>query len=326
MRRREFITALGGVAALPLAARAQQKSKIHRIGYLGVAPASTSATRVEALRAGLRGLGYVEDKNLIIEFRWANNLDQLREFAAELVRSDVELIFATSSTEVGAAKLATSAIPIVFATHADPVGTGHAASLARPGGNITGFSVLQTDLTAKALEILKEAVPTATRFGVLSSSAVPSHKPTMEAARVAGEKLGVTLHTAVVQSADEFAMAFERLKQERVQAIFVAASSLTVRSNPALLAQLALKHGFPTMFGARDNVLAGGFMSYAPDQVDMTRQAATYVDKILRGAKPADLPVDQASKYQLVINVRTAKALGITVPPTLLARADEVIE
>jgi putative ABC transport system substrate-binding protein len=326
MRRREFITALGGVAALPFAARAQQKSKIHRIGYLGVAPASTSATRVEALRAGLRGLGYVEDKNLIIEFRWANNLDQLREFAAELVRSDVELIFATSSTEVGAAKLATSAIPIVFATHADPVGTGHAASLARPGGNITGFSVLQTDLTAKALEILKEAVPTATRFGVLSSSAVPSHKPTMEAARVAGEKLGVTLHTAVVQSADEFAMAFERLKQERVQAIFVAASSLTVRSNPALLAQLALKHGFPTMFGARDNVLAGGFMSYAPDQVDMTRQAATYVDKILRGAKPADLPVDQASKYQLVINVRTAKALGITVPPTLLARADEVIE
>jgi putative ABC transport system substrate-binding protein len=326
MRRREFITALGGVAALPFAARAQQKSKIHRIGYLGVAPASTSATRVEALRAGLRGLGYVEDKNLIIEFRWANNLDQLREFAAELVRSDVELIFATSSTEVGAAKLATSAIPIVFATHADPVGTGHAASLARPGGNITGFSVLQTDLTAKALEILKEAVPTATRFGVLSSSAVPSHKPTMEAARVAGEKLGVTLHTAVVQSADEFAMAFERLKQERVLAIFVAASSLTVRSNPALLAQLALKHGFPTMFGARDNVLAGGFMSYAPDQVDMTRQAATYVDKILRGAKPADLPVDQASKYQLVINVRTAKALGITVPPTLLARADEVIE
>jgi putative ABC transport system substrate-binding protein len=298
MRRREFITALGGVAALPFAARAQQKSKIHRIGYLGVAPASTSATRVEALRAGLRGLGYVEDKNLIIEFRWANNLDQLREFAAELVRSDVELIFATSSTEVGAAKLATSAIPIVFATHADPVGTGHASSLARPGGNITGFSVLQTDLTAKALEILKEAVPTATRFGVLSSSAVPSHKPTMEAARVAGEKLGVTLHTAVVQSADEFAMAFERLKQERVQAIFVAASSLTVRSNPALLAQLALKHGFPTMFGARDNVLAGGFMSYAPDQVDMTRQAATYVDKILRGAKPADLPVDQASKYQ----------------------------
>jgi putative tryptophan/tyrosine transport system substrate-binding protein len=326
MRRREFITALGGVAALPLAARAQQKSKIHRIGYLGVAPASTSATRVEALRAGLRGLGYVEDKNLIIEFRWANNLDQLREFAAELVRSDVELIFATSSTEVGAAKLATSAIPIVFATHAHPVGTGHAASLARPGGNITGFSVLQTDLTAKALEILKEAVPTATRLGVLSSSAVPSHRPTMEAARVAGEKLGVTLHTVVVQSADEFAMAFERLKQEGVQAIFVAASSLTVRSNPALLAQLALKHGFPTMFGARDNVLAGGFMSYAPDQVDMTRQAATYVDKILRGAKPADLPVDQASKYQLVINVRTAKALGITVPPTLLARADEVIE
>jgi putative tryptophan/tyrosine transport system substrate-binding protein len=326
MKRRDFIAALGGAAALPLAAGAQQKGKVHRIGYLGFAPASTSAPRVEALRAGLRELGYVEDKNLVIEFRWANNPSQLREYAAELVRSNVELIFGTSSTEVGAAKLATSTIPIVFATHADPIGTGHVASLARPGGNITGFSVLLNDLTAKAIEILKEAVPAATRFGLLSSPGVPSHQPVMQAAQIATAKLGVTLHTALVQSADEFPKAFDGLKRDRVQALFVAASSVTVRSNPALLAQLALKHGFPTMFGALDNVWAGGFMSYAPNPLELTRRAASYIDKILKGAKPADLPVEQASKYQLVINVKTAKALGITVPPQLLARADEVIE
>ena len=330
MRRREFIAALGGTAMSsslwPHAALGQPKSKVHRIGYLGPAPAATSATRVEALLAGLRDLGYVEDKNLVIEFRWGNSPDQLRELATELVLSNVELIFGTSSTEVGAARQATTIIPIVFATHADPVGSGHVASLARPGGNITGISVFQTDLTAKAIEILKEAVPQATRFGILSNPTVPSHQPTVEAARAAGEKLGLAVHTVVVQSADEFEAAFASLERAAAQALFVAASSLTVRSNPALLAQLALKHGLPTMFGSRDNVVAGGLMSYAPDQVDLSRRAAAYVDKILKGTKPSELPVEQASKYQLVINLRTSKALGLTISPTLLTRADEVIE
>ena len=330
MQRREFIAALGSTAVSsslwPHAALGQPKSKVHRIGYLGLAPAATSATRVEALLAGLRDLGYVEDKNLVIEFRWGNNPDQLRELASELVLSNVELIFGTSSTEVGAARQATTTIPIVFATHADPVGTGHVASLARPGGNVTGLSVVQTDLTAKAIEILKEAVPQATRFGILSNPTVPSHRPTVEAARTAGEKLGLAVHTVVVQSADDFEAAFANLERAAAQALFVAASSLTVRSNPTLLAQLALKHGLPTMFGSRDNVVAGGFMSYAPDQVDLSRRAATYVDKILRGTKPSELPVEQASKYQLVVNLRTSKALGLTISPTLLARADEVIE
>ena len=330
MRRREFIAALGSTAASsslwPHAALGQPKSKVHRIGYLGHAPAATSATRVEALLAGLRDLGYVEGENLVIEFRWGTSPDELRELATELVLSNVELIFGTSSTEVGAARQATTIIPIVFATHADPVGTGHVASLARPGGNITGISVVQTDLTAKAIEILKEAVPQATRFGILSNPTVPSHQPTVEAARAAGEKLGLAVHTVVVQSADEFEAAFASLERAAAQALFVAASSLTVRSNPALLAQLALKHGLPTMFGSRDNVVAGGFMSYAPDQVDLSRRAATYVDKILRGTKPSELPVEQASKYQLVINLRTSKALGLTISPTLLTRADEVIE
>ena len=330
MRRRDFIVVLGGAAASsllwPHEALGQQTSKVHRIGYLGLAPGATSATRVEAFLAGLRDLGYVEGKNLVIEFRWGNNPDQLRKLAAELVLSNVELIFGTSSTEVGAAREATTTIPIVFATHADPVGTGHVASLAQPGGNITGLSVLQTDLTAKAIEILKEAVPLATRFGILSSATVPSHRPTLEAARAAVEKLGLALHTATVESTDEFEAAFASLEKAGVHAVFVAASSLTVRSDPTLLADLALKYRVPTMFGSRDNVVAGGFMSYAPDQVDLSRQAAAYVDKILRGTKPSDLPVEQASKYQFVVNLRTSKKLGISVPPTLLARVDELIE
>ena len=329
MRRRDFIVVLGGAAASSLLwphdAPGQQTSKVHRIGYLGLGPA-TSAARVDAFLAGLRDLGYVEGRNLVVEFRWADNPDQLRKFAGELILSNVELIFATSSTEVAAARQATTTIPIVFATHADPVGTGHVASLARPGGNITGLSVVQTDLTAKAIEILKEAIPPATRFGILSSPTVPSHRPTVEAARAAGEKLGLALHTAIAESTDDFEAAFASLEMAGVHALFVAASSLTVRSNPTLLADLALKYRMPTMFGSRDNVVAGGFMSYAPDQVGLSRQAATYVDKILKGTKPADLPVEQASKYELVINLKTSKTLGITVSPALLARADELIE
>jgi putative tryptophan/tyrosine transport system substrate-binding protein len=329
MRRRDFIVVLGGVAASsllwPHEAPGQQTSKVHRIGYLGLGPA-TSAARVDAFLAGLRDLGYVEGKNLVIEFRWGDNPDQLRKLAGELVLSNVELIFATSSTEVAAARQATTTIPIVFATHADPVGTGHVTSLARPGGNITGLSVVQTDLTDKAIEILKEAVPLATRFGILSSPTVPSHRPTVEAARAAGEKLGLALHTGIVESTDDFEAAIASLETAGVHALFVAASSLTVRSNPTLLADLALKYRMPTMFGARDNVVAGGFMSYAPDQVNLSRRAATYVDKILKGTKPSDLPVEQASKYELVINLKTSKTLGITVSPALLARADELIE
>ena len=326
MRRREFIALVGGATAWPLGARAQQPTKIARVGYLGFGTAAASATRIEALRAGLNSFGYIEDKNIAIEFRWAQTADDLREFAAQLVVLNVDIIFATSSTETGAAKQATTAIPIVFATHADPVGTGHVASLARPGGNITGLSVLQSELTTKAFEILKEVVPEAKRFGVLSSPAVPSHVPTMRAAEAAAEKLGVALHPVLVGAVEEFEEAFAKLARADVQAVFVAASSLTVRSRPELLAQLALKHRLPSMFGARDNVAAGGLMSHAPDQVELSRRAATYIDKILKGSKPADLPVEQASQYQLTINLKAVKALGLSVPAALLARADEVIE
>jgi putative ABC transport system substrate-binding protein len=236
------------------------------------------------------------------------------------------VIFATSSTETGAARTATKTIPIVFATHADPVGVGHVASLARPGGNTTGLSVLQSDLTAKALEILKEVTPRAKRFGVIANPLAPSHASTMPAAENAAQRLGVTLHVASVNAVEDYYDAFSKLAQADVHAVFVHATSLTNRMRPELLAELAIKHRLPSMFATRENVLAGGLMSHSPDHSDMTRRAAVYIDKILKGAKPADLPVEQASRYQLIVNLKTAKALDLAFAPEIMARADEVIE
>jgi putative ABC transport system substrate-binding protein len=292
---------------------------------LGFGTAAASANRVEAFREGLRELGYVEGKTIAIEFRWAETADDLRERATELVRMNVDVIFATSSTEVGAAKDVTKAIPIVFATHADPIGTGHVTSLPSPGGNITGLSVMQSDLTAKALAILKEAVPQATRFGAFWNSTVASGRPTLQSAEAAGAKLGIQIYSVPVRSSKDFDNAFATMARERVGGVFVAASTLT-RVERAPLAQLAIKYRLPSMFGTRENVEAGGLMSYAPDQTDLTRRAASYIDKILKGAKPAGLPVEQASKYRLAINLSTAKLLGLHVPPTLLALADDLID
>ena len=230
-----------------------------------------------------------------------------------------------SSTEVEATRQATKTIPIVFATHADAVGVGHVASLARPGGNITGLTVILTDLVAKQLEILKEAVPQATQIGVMFNPTAPSHRPALQAIEIAGERLGVQLVMVPVRTVEDFEGAFSTMLREHVSGFLVAASPLTA-SHRARLADLALKHRLPGMFGNKENVEAGGLMSYAADFNDMVRRAATYIDKILRGDQPADLPVEQASKYELVINLKTAKALGLDVPPMLLARADEVIE
>jgi putative ABC transport system substrate-binding protein len=281
---------------------------------------------VEALRAGLRDLGYVEGKNLVIEFRWAGTVEQMHEAAAELARMKVDIIFATSSTESEPARRATSTIPIVFATHADPVGVGHVSSLARPGGNMTGLADIQPVITPKRLEILKATVPRATRFGVLWSPTAPSYRPVLEAAEATREKLAVQLLKVSVSNATEFDGAFAKMVDGRADAVFVHASALTARHNPQLLAEVAVKHRLPTMFGARDNVVVGGLMSYAADHLDLTRRAAVYIDKILKGARPAELPVEQASKYLLVINLKTARALGLTIPPSVLVRADEVIE
>ena len=326
MRRREFLGAIGGAAfAWPNAVRAQQTGKVYRVGFLGFGTASGWAPRVEALTTGLRELGYVSNANVAFEFRWAETVDRLIELAAELVRIKVDLIFASTSTEVEVARQATTTIPIVFATHADPVGVGHVTSLPRPGGNITGLTVVQADLTSKAIEIFKEAVPHMQLLGVLWSPSAPSYRPTLKAVETATAKLNLDVRMIALRTAEDFESAFTTMAHERAHGFFVSASALTL-SQRALLAELGLKYRLPGMFGARDNVASGGLMSYSPDARDLTRRAAIYIDKILRGTNPADLPVEQASRYQLVINLKTAKALGLEISPSVLARADEVIE
>jgi putative tryptophan/tyrosine transport system substrate-binding protein len=325
MKRRGFITALGGAIMWPLAARAQASVKIARIGFLGLAPASAWSGEVNALRAGLRDLGYIEGNNIVLDFRWATNVGEMSALANELVRSNVDIIFAPASTQVEPARRATKTIPIVFAQHADPVGTGHVASLAHPGGNITGVSMVLTELAAKGLEILKQAVPSASRFGILWNPTTPSHVKVVNEIEVAGKTLGVQLLMTPVQTIDDFEGAFEIMRRERADGFLVPPSPLT-NSQPRPLAELGLKFRLPGMFGNKDNVAAGGLMSYGADFNYMYRHAAIYIDKILRGEKPSDLPVEQASKYDLVLNLKTARALGIDLPPTLLARADEVIE
>jgi putative tryptophan/tyrosine transport system substrate-binding protein len=326
MNRREFIILLGGaVAGWPLAARAQKSERMRRIGFLGLAPASAQTSRVAALRAGLRDLGYIEGKNIVLEFRWAESEDQLHDLAADLVRMNVDVIFAPSSTTVEPARQATKTIPIVFSNHGDPIGIGHVESFAHPGGNITGLSMLLTELAAKELEIFTEAVPQARRIGVLWNPTTPSHPPAVKAVTAAGEKLGVALHMMPVGSAKDFDGVFAEMVRERVGGFLDIASPLTFARRTAL-AELALEHRLANVFGLKEYAQAGGLMSYGADFDELHRRAALYIDKILKGAKPADLPVEQGSKYALTINLKTAKALGITFPLMLLARADEVIE
>lgn len=320
-----FLALLLLIASLVPEAHAQQPANVHRIGYLVSGPAASWANRVEALRMGLRDLGYVEGKNITIAFRSAETPDRLTEVAADLVRLNVDVIFATSSTEVEAARRATKTIPIVFATHADPEGVGHVASLARPGGNITGLSMLLTELVTKELEIMKQTLPHMTRVGVLLTVTAPSHRPASHAIEAAAQRLGLQVLTVPVRTPKDLHEAFAMMARERVNGFLAVASPLT-RSQRALLAELSLKHRLAGIFGTRENVEAGSLMSFAPDLVDLTRRAATYIDKILKGVKPADLPVERASKYELVINLKTAKTLGITIPPSVLLRADQVIE
>lgn len=309
---------------MPLRAFGQQ-AKPFRIGFLGLAPPSGWVSQLDALRAGLRDLGYAEGKNLVIEFRWAARVEQFTELAAELVRMEVDVIIAPASTQVEPARQATRTIPIVFAQHADPVGTGHIASLRRPGGNITGVSMLLTEVAAKGLELLKEVLPQAVRIGVLWNPTTPTHPHVLKVVSSASEKLGIVLTLVPIASVADYEVAFARLVRERVSGFLVPTSPLT-NSQPVPLAELALKHRLPGMFGNRANVVAGGLMSYGADFNDMYRRAAAYVDKILKGSKPADLPVEQASKYQLVVNRKTANAFGLTIPSSVVLRTDEFID
>ena len=249
---------------------AQERTKIARVGYLGQAPAASFAPRVDALRAGLLDLGYIEGRNLILDFRWADERAQLPQLAEELIRAGSEVIFAPSSAETGAALVATNTVPVVFGAHADPVGVKHVRSLAEPGGNATGKTMLLTDMVAKQLEVLKEALPTAKRFGVLYASAAPSHVPALAAAESAARQLGVEVERLPVQAQSDLERAFADMALRRIDGFMVLATPLTFNGRN-LISNLAIKHGLPSVFGAKDNVLAGGLMSYAPDAHALTR-------------------------------------------------------
>jgi putative ABC transport system substrate-binding protein len=326
MKRRAFIAGLGGAAAAwPLTAFAQQPTKVARIGFLGVGPPSAWANQIAAFRAGLADAGRIEGKNIAVDFRWADQVDQLPALAADLVKANVDVILAPASTEVEPARQATGTIPIVFAQHADPMGLGYIESLAHPGGNITGVSMVLTELSAKALEIFKDAIPHAVLVGVLWNPTTPSHVQVLKAVQQSANQLGIRLLMTPVQSVADFKEVFATLERERADGFLVPSSPLT-NSQRAPLAALARMHRLPGIFANKENVEAGGLMSYGADFNYMYRHAALYVDKILSGERPADIPVEQASKYELVINLKTAKALDISIPPSLLARADEVIE
>ena len=313
------------IGLLASSGHAQQPVKMHQIGYLVYGSPAAVAHRTEALRRGLRDLGYIEGKNISLLFRSADTANRLPEVAAELVRLKVDVIFATSSTEVEAARQVTNTIPIVFATHADPIGVGHATSLSRPGGNATGLALIQTEIVTKQLEMMKQALPHLSRVGMLLTTTAPSHRPAAQALEAAAPKLGVQVIAMPVRAPEDLEAAFDSMTRERVTG-FLAVSSPLTRTQRARLAELSLQHHLPGMFISSENVEAGGLMSYGPDLVDMTRRASIYIDKILKGAQPAELPIEQASKFGLVINLKTAQTLGVKIAPSVLVRADRIVE
>ena len=326
MKRREFVTLLLGAAtAWPLAARAQQAGKIPTIGFLGQSTASAESQRVAAFVQRLHELDWIESRTVAIEYRWAEGRNERAVAAAEeLVRLKVDVIVTSGTPQVIAAKQATSVIPIVFAVAGDPVGSNLVASLARPGGNITGLSVLSTDLAGKRIELLREIVRGLRHLAIMGNASNPVIVLEMREFQKAASTLGLEAIMLEIRRAEDIAPAFEALK-DRAEALYICQDPLTF-TNRARINTLALGFRVPSMFASREHVEAGNLMSYGPNFPDLYRRAADYVGKILRGAKPADLPVEQPTKFDLVINLTAAKALGLDVPPTLLARADEVIE
>jgi ABC-type uncharacterized transport system substrate-binding protein len=313
--------------AAPLAVGAQPAGKMYAVGILGEKASDPSEARMwQTFRLGLRELGWIEGRNIRIESRWAeDNYARLPELAADLVRLRVDLIVTRGSTYVQGARKATSAIPIVFILHADPLGTGHVASLARPGGNITGLSLQLTEINRKGFEILISTVPAAKRIAVLYNPDTPSHIPGLKALEESARTLRVQLQPVVARAGAELESAFTVIARAEAQALFVLSFG-PYTAERQRMAELAIRHRLPTMFADRVHVEAGGLMSYGADVGDLFRRGAIYVDKILRGAKPTDLPVEQPTKFELVINAKTAKALGLTIPPSLLLRADQVID
>ena len=324
MKRREFIALLGGAAAWPLAARAQQPAKLPTIGYLGASTPSFDSERVGPFVQRLRELGWIEGRTVAIEYRWSEGrAERYSEIAAEFVRLKVDVIVATGGA-IPAAKQATSVIPIVFPVAGDPVGAGYVDTLARPGGNITGLSLQQTDLASKRVELLREAVPGLRSLAVIANVGNANAVRELGEVQAAASTLGLEATTSEIRRAEDIVAAFEALKG-RADAIYVVAEPL-VFTNRARIHTLAMAGRLPAIYNSREYVEIGGLMSYGPSFSDLFRRSADVVDKILRGAKPADIPVQQPTQFDLIVNLTTAKALGLTLPESFLLRADEVIE
>jgi putative tryptophan/tyrosine transport system substrate-binding protein len=328
MRRREFVTLLGGaVTAWPLAARAQQPA-VPTIGFLNTQSPEASMGRLRAFRQGLKDTGYVEGENVVIEYRWADNqIDRLPALAADLVRRKVAVIVATTASPPAlAAKAATTTIPIVFLVAEDPVRLGLVASLARPGGNLTGINFFNAELIAKRLELLRELMPTALRVAVLVNPAdATNSEGALREVNVAARAMGLQTQVLNAGTSGEINAAFATFARERPDALFVGGDAF-FNSRRVQLANLASRHAIPAVYPGRDFAEAGGLMSYGSNLTDTFRPIGAYTGRILKGAKPVELPVVQSSKFELVINAETARMLGLTVPPSLLATADEVIE
>ena len=326
MRRRDFIAGLGSAAAWPMAARAQQAA-VPVIGYLSPQSANIDYKNVTVpFLQGLKDAGYVEGQNVAIEYRWAENqYDRLPALAADLVRRRVAVIAAITTPAALAAKAATTTIPIVFTTGGDPVALGLVASLNRPGANVTGNANLAGELAPKQLQLLRELIPSAAVFGVLADPAFPPTQSTISYLQAAARTLGLQLVVASVRADSDFEMAFATFSQHHVGAVLISDSAFFGRRTEQLSA-LAARHELPAIFPWRDFALAGGLISYGSNVRYTTHQAGIYTGRILKGEKPSDLPVQQATKLELVINLKTAKALGLTIPETLLATADEVIQ
>jgi len=325
LKRRDFITLLGAAAAWPLAARAQQTPKLPTVGFLGVGTSSGGGRWVGAFMQRLHELDWIDGRTIAVQFRWAEGRDErAAEIAAEFVRRKVDVIVTSATAGAVAAKQTTSVIPIVFAAAGDPVGTGLVASLARPGGNVTGLSLQWPDLAGKRLELLREVVPNLGRLAILANVGNPSVVLDMREIHATARTLGLEVITLEIRRGEDIAPALEGLKG-RAGALYVTGDPL-MNTHRVRINTLALAARLATMHGQRDNVEAGGLMSYGANLPDLYRRAADYVDKILRGAKPGEIPVEQPTKFDLVINLTTARALGLEIPATLLARADEVIE
>jgi len=321
-----ILSLLLGILAAPLCAGAQQPAKAPRIALLSGGSASSPSLDIDAFRWQLRELGYVEGHNVVIEYRYAEGrYDRFPDLAAELVRLGVDIIVTQGTPATRAAQQATTTIPIVMATTGDPVGTGLVASLARPGGNLTGSSFFFSEIAAKRLQLLRETVPGVTRVAVLWNPANPVHGPAVKAIEDAARSLAIKLQRLELRAPGEFDSVLSAISKREMDGLLVLEDTLVdVRS--IRIADLAARSRLPTIFGLRKVVEAGGLMAYGVSRPELWRRAATFVDKILKGAKPADLPVEQATKFELVINMKTAKALGLTIPPSVLIRADQLIQ